>query len=106
VATGALKAKANCGHRSEGLTSLLPRNCNAPSGKTELPEGKPLQPLTSASISALNQLHTLDSSIALVPRVLADRGEDLPCILQRLVIPDLHNAPGIVGVDRLYHRIK
>jgi len=81
-------------------------HCGVCPGKSELPEGKPLQPLTSASISALNELHTLDGAIALAPKVIALISEDPPRLLNLLVVPDLHDVPGIVGVDRLYHRIR
>jgi hypothetical protein len=50
-------------------------------GSHKLPAGKALKPLNSASISALNQLHTLDGSIALVPRVIESIYEDIPRLL-------------------------
>ena len=79
------------------------KSCPNPS---DLTKGKPLQSLGSGSIGALNQLHTLHSSIALVPRVIANRSEDLPGLLKRRVATNLHDAPGVVGVDSKGHRMR
>jgi len=62
--------------------------------------------MTSASIGVENQLQNLDSSIGFAPKVFADRREDLSRLLWRLAIPDHHNAPGIVGVNGIGHRVR
>jgi len=72
--------------------------------KPDLPEGEPIQPLNNAIVIA-DQLHTLDGSIALVPRVHTNRREDLPWFLQRLVITNLDGAPRVVGIHGIGHRM-
>ena len=80
--------------------------CGGCPGKSELPEGKPFQPMTSASIGVENQLHTHDSSVFLMPRVFANSSEDLPCLLQRRDICNLYDAPRVVCVDDKCHYVR
>ena len=91
---------------SQNAIRCLPRCSQQGSWDTpaDLPKGEPLQSLGTGSISGLNQLHPLHRSIALVPRVIANQSEDLPGLLKRRVATNLHDAPGVVGVDGKGHR--
>jgi len=81
------------GNRSEQAVITPPQDTN-----------QPQPPAQGSTESTLNQRHAPDGSIALVPKVIALVSEDRSRLLERLVISDLHNAPGVVGVDRICHR--